>query len=124
MDVNKCYNCGKNFKDNAHLEQHKKRKTPCLIREVPPDQLRNPNRCVYCNKIFSNCDNLKKHLKVCKIKNGGMEILVDKVKYEQKIRILEEQAAYQQKLMEQERAENKEFNNNNSFIILPCLMLF
>ena len=93
MDVHKCYNCGKNFKDEAHLDQHKKRKTPCLIREVPPDQINNPNRCIFCNKILSKKEHLIRHVKTCKIKNGGMEILVDKVKYEQEIRILKEQAA-------------------------------
>ncbi|NBW29534.1 hypothetical protein EBR37_04095 [bacterium] len=37
-----------------------------------------------------------------------MEILVDKVKYEHEIRILKEQAATRDRLMQQERAENKE----------------
>ena len=33
------------------------------------------------------------HLKTCKIKNGGMDILDEKTRYEQKIRVLEEQQA-------------------------------
>jgi hypothetical protein len=73
------------------LESHKNRKTPCLIREVKPENANNPNRCIYCNKIFAKPSNLTKHHKICKIKNGGMEILVDKVKQEQEIRILKEQ---------------------------------
>ncbi len=91
VNKNKCYNCGKIFRAPAILQRHKNRKTPCLIREIPPGDAGNPNRCIYCNKIFSNKDNLKKHHTVCKIKNGGMDLLVDKVRYEQKIRILEEQ---------------------------------
>lgn len=91
LQENKCYNCGKNFKYPKDLERHKGRKTPCLIREVTPEDRHNPNRCIFCNKIFSTKGNLIKHLSTCKIKNGGMNILDDKVQHEQKIRILEEQ---------------------------------
>ncbi|SIP85790.1 Zinc finger C2H2-type [Pacmanvirus A23] len=87
----KCYNCGKDFRDNLDLTRHKNRKTPCLIREVAPEQINNPNRCIFCNKVFANVGNKNKHLKLCKVKNGGMDILVDKVKYDQEIRILKEQ---------------------------------
>ncbi len=94
MDDNidfKCYNCGKKFRDINDLERHKKRKTPCLIREVSPENRANPNRCIYCNSIFAKQSNLTRHLTSCKIKNGGMEILADKVRYDQEIRILKEQ---------------------------------
>src|ERR1700742_275440 len=86
----KCYNCGKIFNTAQSLARHKQRKTPCLIREVAPNQIVNTNRCIFCNKIFSKKENLTKHHKTCRIKNGGMEILADKVKYEQEIRILKE----------------------------------
>jgi hypothetical protein len=92
-DVNntKCYNCGKDFKHPAQYERHKNRKTPCLIREISPEKKLDPKRCIYCNKILSTIFNLNKHLKTCKIKNGGTDILVDKVVHEQrqKIRALE-----------------------------------
>lgn len=87
----KCYNCGKEFRNPAEYKRHKDRKTPCIIREVAPEHINNPNRCIYCNKIFANVGNKNKHFKKCKIKNGGMDMLVDKVKYEQEIRILKEQ---------------------------------
>ena len=86
----KCYSCGKLFRTPANLLVHKNRKTPCLIREVSPEQIHNPNRCIFCNKIFSKKENLTRHLKSCKVKNGGMDILVDKVRYDQEIRILKE----------------------------------
>jgi uncharacterized C2H2 Zn-finger protein len=101
----KCYSCGKVFKYQSHFNRHKNKKTPCLIREVKPDQIANPNRCIFCNKIFSKKSNLNKHLSVCKIKNGGMDILVDKVKYEQDIRILKEQREVDQQQIKQLREE-------------------
>lgn len=79
----KCYNCGKEFRTPADLARHKNRKTPCLIRDVTADDLNNPLRCIFCNKVFSRKDNLRKHYGVCKIKNGGMEILSEKVRVEQ-----------------------------------------
>jgi hypothetical protein len=89
----KCYNCGKEFRKPSDFERHKNRKTPCLIREISPEHINNPNRCIFCNKIFSKKENLTKHHKICKIKNGGMDLLVDKVKYDQEIRILKEELA-------------------------------
>jgi len=87
----KCYSCGKVFRTQANLLTHKNRKTPCLIREVAPEQVNNPNRCIFCNKIFIQKQSLTRHFKTCKIKNGGMDILVDKVKYDQEIRILKDE---------------------------------
>lgn len=89
----KCYSCGKLFIRSIDLERHKKRKSPCLIAEVPAAQIQNPNRCIFCNKIFANIGNKNKHLSRCKVKNGGMEILADKVRHEQELRILKEQNA-------------------------------
>lgn len=109
-DQFRCYNCGKQFKKQVEYNRHKERKTPCLIREVKPGELNNPNRCIYCNKIFSTGSNLKKHLKICKVKNGGLNTLFDKVKYEETIRIMKEEQA--QKNQEQER-KNQELERKN-----------
>ena len=78
INETKCYSCGKEFTSTRDLLRHKERKTPCLIREIQPEQVNNPNRCIFCNKIFSKKENMTRHLKTCKIKNGGMDILVDK----------------------------------------------
>jgi hypothetical protein len=91
-DKHRCYNCGKQFKDETHLDRHKKRKTPCLIREIKPEDRNNPLRCIYCNKVFSKVNNLNRHRGICKVKNGGLQTLHDKVKHEEELRIqMEEQ---------------------------------
>lgn len=100
-----CYNCGKLFRTPAELERHKKRKTPCLIRDISEDERKNPNRCIYCNKILSKKEHLTRHLTKCKVKNGGMQTLHDKVKHEERLRIkLEEGDIERQQLI----AKNKD----------------
>ena len=86
-----CYSCGKVFKKPSELLKHKNRKTPCLIRDIKPEDLKNPLRCIYCNKIFSKLSNLTKHHPICKIKNGGLDKLHGKVKYEETLRIRDEE---------------------------------
>ncbi len=103
----KCYSCGKVFRTPANLKLHKDRKTPCLIREVPEAQINNPNRCIFCNKVFTNRSHLTRHHDKCKIKNGGMGILDEKVRHEQEIRILKEQREIDRKKME-EKDEKKD----------------
>lgn len=106
-DINekKCYSCGKEFKCAADLIRHKNRKTPCLIREVAPENRFNPLRCIFCNKIFAQKQTLTRHLGICKIKNGGMDILDEKIQYEQKIRILEEQRNVDRQQIDQMQAQ-------------------
>jgi hypothetical protein len=79
-----CYNCGKTFKYPALLERHKRRKTPCIIQDVPHDDI-EPNRCRFCNKAYKQKYNLTKHYKTCVIKNGGMEILMRKVSKDERL---------------------------------------
>jgi hypothetical protein len=90
-DNKKCYSCGKVFRTPANLLTHKNRKTPCIINEVPPDQINNPNKCIFCNKIFIQKQSLTRHFKTCKIKNRKIDAVVDKINYDQEIRILKEQ---------------------------------
>lgn len=109
----KCYNCGKIFRTPSDLNKHKARKTPCLIREVDPKNIDNPNRCIYCNKVFAQPQTLTRHLKTCKIKNGGMEILVDKVRHEQELRILKEKDAIRDKQLMEMKEEMQQMKERD-----------
>ncbi len=112
----KCYDCGKLFRTPRDLARHKNRKTPCLIRDIHPDQLHNPYRCIYCNTVLSSKSNHTKHLTICKIKNGGMDVLVDKVRYEQELRILKEQNMARDEMF-QKMAERLEVLENQKQIV-------
>lgn len=113
IDVNRtCVDCGKTFRTIQHLNNHKQRKIPCIIRGVAPEQINNPNRCIFCNKIFVQHQHLTRHHKTCKLKNDRTENLINKVKYEQEIRIMKEQREIdkqeqEQKFKEQERKDKE-----------------
>jgi hypothetical protein len=87
MDINEdrhCFSCGKTFSKPFYYERHKNRKTPCLIQDIPE----NDNavlRCKFCNKTYKHNYTLNRHYKTCKIKNGGMDILVKKVQREEEL---------------------------------------
>jgi hypothetical protein len=127
IDPKKCYSCGHGFRTPSDLLKHKNRKTPCLIREVQPDQLHNPNRCIYCNKILSKKENLTRHLKTCKVKNGGMDILDDKVRHEQDMRIMKEERNVDRKEIADIKRQNIEqiakLEHQNALILKQLEML-
>lgn len=87
---NTCHLCNKTFGRLIDLQRHENRKTPCLILVLTPEQAINPNRCTFCNKTFTNKGHLTRHHTTCKIKNIGTKIVVNKVNYEQELRILKE----------------------------------
>lgn len=108
-----CYSCNKSFKDNHHLQAHKDRKTPCVIRDIPAGDENNPLRCIFCNRTFCNAGNLNRHHTTCKIKNGGMDILVAKTKHEQEIELLKQQNVLLQQQVELLKRTNTTTNNSN-----------
>ncbi len=108
IDNKKCYSCGKMFRTPTNLKDHKDRKTPCVIREIAPEQIANPSRCIYCNNIFSKKSNMIAHLQVCKFKNVGNDVLIDKVQYEHEIRILKERDATKDNQIQQLFEEMKQ----------------
>lgn len=66
---NICTGCNKTFRTPGVLAKHMARKTPCNIKDLSEDDMKNPLRCIYCNFIFSRMPNLTKHYKTCKPKD-------------------------------------------------------
>ncbi len=69
VDVNNnktCHLCKKVFRTPVELQRHKNRNVPCVITELPVNQVDNPNRCTTCNKIFIQKQHLTRHQKKCK----------------------------------------------------------
>lgn len=99
-----CQDCGRKFRDNFQLNQHKKRKTPCLVSNDPNENIKKP-QCEYCNRTFYNNGNLNKHYVRCKVKvnkkhiNAELKDSKDILKEQQKI--LEKQRAEIEKLKQQ-----------------------
>jgi len=110
--VLKCKKCNKEFKLKANLLRHQNRKTPCEPIQGDPTIKVGPNTCIYCRKVFKSKYNVTAHLNICKIKNGGMEILFDEVKrLKEKVKDLEKKHPHQI----QNTTNNIETQNNNHF---------
>ncbi len=112
--VNSCNACGKQFRDERDLKRHQNRKTPC----VKIDNGNNDaNKCIYCNKVYSNKYNLVKHSRACKMKDDGVDQIPDfNVRIAEQLRIMQEERDREKeehKLKEEEikreLAEIKEF---------------
>lgn len=115
MDETHCYNCGKKFRNEYTLQRHKNRKTPCLIIEKPDN---TKPYCIYCNRAFMNRRNLREHLTKCKIKNGRMDILIEKTRHEQELenrlkRLEDKNKQILEQLNKQKGAENIVNNTHN-----------
>ena len=78
--VLRCDKCGKIFKHKGNLKRHINRKTPCdPIQGNPLDPMTDPLKCHFCYKKYQYKSTLERHLKTCKIKNGNMDILYQKL---------------------------------------------
>lgn len=113
MDVNeqnKCDKCGKKFRDERDLNRHLKRKTPCIViaAEIKP---KDANVCIHCNRVYSTKYNLTKHVDTCKMKNGGIDLLPEKNRIDEKLRIIietQEKEKEEQKKKEEEQKKKDE----------------
>jgi len=56
----KCNRCGRKFKKKVNYEYHKKRKFPCMKKNIE-----KKFKCDGCNKLYSTKSNLNRHNKIC-----------------------------------------------------------
>lgn len=87
----KCNTCNRHFKTIQSARRHKNRKSPCLMVDVAHEYKNDPNRCTFCNKIFTQHQSLNRHLKKCKVKSGELKTLNNKDYYKQEIKNLKTQ---------------------------------
>ncbi len=94
-----CSDCGRTFATNYLLKRHiEKRITPCapIVGNKPPVVEKDEVKCEYCGRAVKNMKCLEIHQLKCRIKNNkkvfnngqmqpGMEVLLEKVKFEQQI---------------------------------------
>ena len=79
-----CIKCHKEFTSNSALVAHLNRVTSCVPEEIPViDIKKDEHRCQYCNKTYSNKQNLKRHQQTCDKEINMrhiMELMADKDK--------------------------------------------
>lgn len=79
MPEYRCQKCDLVFKKKWNYEYHIYRKVPCVL-EVEEKEAEKDTECPHCHKSYSNSFNLKKHLKICKMKKEGEEEKIPKEK--------------------------------------------
>ena len=75
-----CDKCNKIFNHRGAFKKHQNRKTPCEPIQGNPILQTPENTCHFCYRTFKNKYNVKNHFNVCRIKNGGMALLFEKIK--------------------------------------------
>jgi hypothetical protein len=110
-----CFPCGKTFRTPSEFERHKKRKTPCVIENIPKNNAA-AYRCHFCNKPYKYKQSLTRHYKKCKIRNGGKHILFEKLQREHDLMKLQmgKQMEQMEKRMDKLTAENKQLRVVNN----------
>jgi hypothetical protein len=114
--VIECTKCLKKFKQPSDLERHYRRITPCEPIQGNPCDATPVNACHFCKRQLSNKACLRRHFNVCKIKNGGMALLFEKVERLTKIneKLMEKMDRIEQK--ENTQNGNQNINGNNNII--------
>lgn len=81
-----CVKCNKIFANKNSYNKHLQRKTPCEFilgnTQIP---IKNANTCRFCYREFKSKYSLDRHFRTCKIRNGNMFILFNKIEEDRKL---------------------------------------
>jgi hypothetical protein len=111
--VIECNKCLKKFKQPSDLKRHYNRKTPCEPIQGDPCKATPNNACHFCRKQLSNKTCLNRHFNICKIKNGGMMLLFEKV---ERLTKMNEKLVEKMEQIGNSQNGNQNINGNNNII--------
>ena len=97
MTIYRCEICNKEFNRKSTYGNHLSRVNPCKLND------NIENKCLHCNKKYSNITNLNKHLKICSKK------LINDITQKQ----IEELKKMFEKKFEEQQKNNEEQQKNN-----------
>jgi hypothetical protein len=114
--VIKCDKCDKLFKTVTILRKHENRKTSCAPIKSNPANPLGKNGCRFCYKLMSNKYTLRNHYKTCKIKNGGVELLFNKLEehHRELTTVTQENALIRAELKQLKESMSKPSNQVNT----------
>ena len=81
-----CMKCNKIFANKNSYNKHLQRKTPCeFILGNTQKPIKNANTCHFCYRELKSKYSLERHFRTCKIRNGNMSILFNKIEEDRRL---------------------------------------
>lgn len=74
-----CTKCNKVFAKKSDLTRHIARKTSCELVQGDMIGVIPDNKCQFCGRVMRDKYILGKHFNTCKVKNGGIQLLLEKL---------------------------------------------